>query len=235
MREKPTSSSRKPACMKNTRMPATSTQTVSIRPSASLSVGSMSGSSDPAGQASFARAYRICAAAFVHAARWPPGADSPTARTRAPTQSASSRGSTSKEAVGVARGGPDALVARAAPRRTRRAGRARTAARRRSRSRWPRGPPRLPAWRTSATSRASASLPVSIRWRPEATHTTGSPSATNTIDLAISDSWQPTATAASLTVRVEASRRWTRTSMPSSRAQSAPAGLSRLHGLRLGP
>ena len=55
MREKPTSSSRKPACMKNTRIPATSTQTVSMRLSASFSVGSMSGSSNPAGPASFAR------------------------------------------------------------------------------------------------------------------------------------------------------------------------------------
>ena len=50
---------------------------------------------------------------------------------------------------------------------------------------------------------------MSIRWRPEATQTIGSPSATNTIDLAISASWQPTATAASSTVRVDASSRWT--------------------------
>ena len=75
-------------------------------------------------------------------------------------------------------------------------------------------------------SSASASLSASIRWRPEATQTTGSPSATNTIDLAISASWQPTATAASFTVRVDASRRRTCTFSPSSRAQSASRSLT---------
>ena len=54
MREKPTSNSKKPACMKKTRMPATSTQTVSMRPRASLSVGSMAASSGYARAMSFA-------------------------------------------------------------------------------------------------------------------------------------------------------------------------------------
>ncbi len=64
------------------------------------------------------------------------------------------------------------------------------------------------------------------RCRPEATQTTGSPSATNTIDLAISASWQPTAVAASATVRVEASRRCTFISTPRSRAHSASLSLT---------
>ncbi len=83
------------------------------------------------------------------------------------------------------------------------------------------------ACRISATSRMSASLLVSIRCRPEATQTTGSPSATNTIDFAISDSSQPTAVAASLTVRVDSASRCTRTWMPRSRAHSARRSLTR--------
>ena len=82
------------------------------------------------------------------------------------------------------------------------------------------------AIRTSATSSASATLSRSIRWRPLATQSTGSPSATNTIALAISASSQPTASAASLTVRVDALSRSTRTSRPSSRARSASLSLT---------
>src|SRR5436190_2566369 len=76
------------------------------------------------------------------------------------------------------------------------------------------------ACRTSATSRTSATLSGSIRCSPEATQTTGSPSQTKTIDLAISASSQPTAFAASPTVRVESWSCWTVTSRPSVRAMS---------------
>src|SRR4051794_4442338 len=85
-----------------------------------------------------------------------------------------------------------------------------------------------PAWRTSATSRVSASLSVSILCWPDAMQTTGSPSATNTIDLAISASRQPTATAASLTVLVEDSSCWIVSSSPSSLALSATLAFTAL-------
>ena len=207
MREKPTSRNRKPTCMNITRIAATITQTRLDRrdhgcPLSGVSIAAMvrraglrclspavqdsraAGCTEPARDAVVAHGHH----ARLHAARQ-------LARVDARTGCAGRRRR------------PRRARARAATRRRGPAGRARTAARRRSRSRWRRAPRRRPAWRTSATSSASASLSVSMRWRPEATQTTGSPSATNTIDLAISDSWQPTATAASLTVRVDAPRR----------------------------
>ena len=53
---------------------------------------------------------------------------------------------------------------------------------------------------------ASASMSSSTRWSPAAMHTTGSPSATKTRDFAIWACPQPTATAASWAVAVDASR-----------------------------
>ena len=67
---------------------------------------------------------------------------------------------------------------------------------------------------------------MSILCSPDATHTTGSPSQTKTMDLAISASWQPTAVAASATVRVEAWSRSTCIRMPRSRAHSASLSLT---------
>src|SRR3954447_8901469 len=74
--------------------------------------------------------------------------------------------------------------------------------------------------RPSAQSSASQTLSWSIRWRPEATTTTGSPSITKTIDFAICPFSQPTADAASATVAVDSSRVLSSTSSPSSRAAS---------------
>src|SRR4051794_35154201 len=59
-----------------------------------------------------------------------------------------------------------------------------------------------------------------MRWRPEATTTTGSPSITKTIDFAIWPGSQPIAAAASATVLVDSLRVFSSTSSPSSRAAS---------------
>jgi len=58
------------------------------------------------------------------------------------------------------------------------------------------------AGRAEAQSSTRQSASGSMRRAPLAMTTTGSPSATNTIDFAICAAWQPTAAAASLTVRV---------------------------------
>src|SRR3954466_4653544 len=76
------------------------------------------------------------------------------------------------------------------------------------------------AMRPSAQSSASQTFSRSIRWRPEATTTTGSPSITKTIDLAICPSTTPSALAASATVAVESSSVFSSIASPSSRAAS---------------
>src|SRR5439155_114635 len=78
----------------------------------------------------------------------------------------------------------------------------------------------LVATRPSAQSSARHTFSLSIRWRPDATTITGSPSMTNRIDFAIWPTWQPTARAASATVAVDSPSVLSSTCRPSSRAAS---------------
>ena len=119
-----------------------------------------------------------------------------------PCRSASSRGIRAEEAVGIAGGRPDARVAEQGLVEDHRQV---VPERRHAADREAGGGAHLGGGGLAHLGHVEGvgSLSVSTRCSPEAMHTTGSPSATNTIDLAISACSQPTASAASPTVRVE--------------------------------
>ena len=205
MREKPTSSRRKPACMKKTRMPATSTQTVSIRPRRVIERWFHDRIVDRA-RPNVIRPRTGFAAAALYSRQAPLRfADG---RTRAPDALGQLARVHLEQAVRIAGGGPDALV--------------------REQLLVEQHRQVVPEGRHAADREAGGGAHLVGAGLAHLGHVErvgelvgvdpvpagrdaqeGSPSATNTMAFAISASWQPTATAASLTVRVEASRRWT--------------------------